>query len=285
MSDIKIYKLKEMVRFIEKDESGDIKAELTDEVYKLMYKPSEFYAHVEESSEESSMVTVKFEDESSSLIISMHRQHHGYSFAVFIDYSTSIASYYVIPFSELGDIDAVRVDGGKVSVLPPSNKFSVSSIKMWIKELIDACGWDIKELMEDINTFDVDPSTKSKWYREIFSKYYREAIELAEHGDTRESARKIWGSATSLVKYHASKKGMQLIQWSKGDIFNYVSTHVEKGLREDFRSLLLVANALHEHYYEGYLDINTFNEHLNDATRLVDRVVKALGISYIDVDQ
>jgi len=150
--------------------------------------------------------------------------------------------------------------------------------KQWIKELADASGWDVDDLVEDLKSFSVDPLTRAERYRELFEEYYGKALRLAKDGDTRQAGEKIWGAVTALIKFHAAKKGVAIMHWDHGKLYNYVSSSVEKELRGTFRRLLQVANVLHEHFYEGHLDINAFKEHFNDACKLIEEVKRALGL-------
>ena len=150
--------------------------------------------------------------------------------------------------------------------------------KQWIRELADACGWDVDDLVEDLKSLSADPSTRAERYRELFKEYYVKALRLAKDGDTRQAGEKIWEAVTALIKLHAAKKGVAIMRWDHGKLYNYVSSSVEMELRQLFRELLRVANVLHEHFYEGHLDVNAFMEHFNDVCKLIEEVKRALGL-------
>ena len=83
------------------------------------------------------------------------------------------------------------------------------SDRSWLKELAEASGWDVEDLAEDLSSLSAEPSVRAGRYRELFEKYYREALRLAEEGDTRQAGEKIWGAVTALVKLHAARRGYQ----------------------------------------------------------------------------
>ena len=151
--------------------------------------------------------------------------------------------------------------------------------RSWLKELAEASGWDAEDLAEDLRNLSTEPSARAERYRKIFEKYYEEALRLAEKGDTQQAGEKIWGAVTALVKLHAARKGVPIVQWDHGKLYNYVSSSVERELREPFRNLLRAAEVLHKHFYEGHLDVSAFTDHFSDARRLIEEVRKALGVS------
>jgi len=150
--------------------------------------------------------------------------------------------------------------------------------KQWIKELADASGWDVDDFVEDLENFSADPSTRAERYRKLFEEYYTKALQLAREGDTQQASEKIWGATTALIKFHAAKKGVPIMHWDHRKLYNYVSNSVEKELRDTFRRLLLVADELHRHFYEGFLDIGTFKEYFSDACKLIEEIKRALGL-------
>jgi len=152
------------------------------------------------------------------------------------------------------------------------------SDRSWLRELAEASGWDVEDLAEDLSSLSAEPSVRAGRYRELFEKYYGEALRLAEEGDTRQAGEKIWGAVTALVKLHAARKGVPIVHWDHGKLYNYVSSSVERELRELFRNLLLAAEELHEHFYEGHLDASTFADHFNGVRRLIEEVRRALGL-------
>ncbi|RLE75088.1 MAG: hypothetical protein DRJ44_06425 [Thermoprotei archaeon] len=61
----------------------------------------------------------------------------------------------------------------------------------WIEELAKAGGWNREDVVEDLKHIDRAPSERVDRYRELFEKYFREALKLKEAGDTQQAAEKI----------------------------------------------------------------------------------------------
>jgi hypothetical protein len=64
--------------------------------------------------------------------------------------------------------------------------------KFLLKELSEATGWGIDEIIEELKRIDANPSERVKKYRELFERLYKEAVELVEK-DTVQAAEKLWG--------------------------------------------------------------------------------------------
>jgi len=172
----------------------------------------------------------------------------------------------LVEWPEVAEIVSKLVRGAELSEID----------KQWIKELADASGWDVEDLVEDLKSFGLDSSTRAERYRKFFEEYYMKALQLAREGDTRQAGEKIRGAVTALIKLHTAKKGVPIMHWDHGKLHNYVSNSVEKELRNIFRRLLLVADELHRHFYEGFLDTDTFNVYFNEACKLIEEIRKAL---------
>jgi uncharacterized protein YuzE len=147
----------------------------------------------------------------------------------------------------------------------------------WLDELARETGWSREEVAEELASAGADPSSRVERYREVFERCYREALELAGR-DTRQAGEKAWGAAVALVKLHAAAKRVPIAHWDHGRLYNYVASSVESEHRELFRNLLRAAHVLHEHFYEGHLDAETFSQHFNDAVKLIEEAAKALGL-------
>jgi len=147
----------------------------------------------------------------------------------------------------------------------------------WLDEPARETRWGREEVAEELASAGADPSSKVERYREIFERCYREALELAGR-DTRQAGEKAWGAAVALVKLHAAAKRVPTAHWDHGRLYNYVAGNVESEHRELFRNLLRAAHVLHEHFYEGHLDAETFSQHFNDAVKLIEEAAKALGL-------
>jgi hypothetical protein len=142
--------------------------------------------------------------------------------------------------------------------------------KFLLKELSEATGWSIDEIIEELKRIDANPSERVKKYRELFERLYKEAVELVEK-DTVQAAEKLWGAIVALIKLHASIKGV-FVEWTHDKLYNYVSRNVEEKHRKLFRVLLKAGEPLHRYFYEKKMDYEAFKDCWKDAVELVEKV-------------
>jgi len=116
----------------------------------------------------------------------------------------------------------------------------------------------------------VDPSEKVDKYRELFERYYREALETVNKGP-QQAAEKLWGSITALVKLHVALKRVFIAEWDHGRLFNYVTHNVEKTQQNLFFDLLKTGRELHIYLYERHLNLETFKVFWSEALELLWR--------------
>jgi hypothetical protein len=135
-------------------------------------------------------------------------------------------------------------------------------------ELAQASGWGIDDVREELGNLWVDPSEKVDKYRELFERYYREALETVNK-DPQQAAEKLWGSITALVKLHAALKRVFVAEWNHGRLFNYVTHNVEKTQQKLFFDLLKTGRELHIYLYERHLDPETFKVFWSEALELL----------------
>jgi hypothetical protein len=140
--------------------------------------------------------------------------------------------------------------------------------KFLLKELSEATGWSIDEIIEELKRIDADHSERVKKYKELFEKLYKEAVELVEK-DTVQAAEKLWVAIVALIKLHASIKGV-FVEWTHDKLYNYVTRNVEEKHRKLFRDLLKAGEPLH--FYEKGMDYETFKDCWKDAVELVEKV-------------
>jgi len=80
--------------------------------------------------------------------------------------------------------------------------------KDWINELSKEIGWSAEDAMDEIKNLDKEPSSQIERYRQLFEKYYNEALKLKEKKDYVQSGEKLWGAVTALIKLYAAKKNV-----------------------------------------------------------------------------
>ena len=151
------------------------------------------------------------------------------------------------------------------------------SDEAWLTELAQEVGWSREDLVEELKSVDADPSARVKRYEELFEKYRHGALVLASK-DSRQAGEKMWGAVTALIKLHAAKKGVLVIHWDHGKLHSYVNNNVEREDRELFQRLLLTAEGLHVHFYEGHLDEGSFKEYFSKVAELIEKARKLVGL-------
>jgi hypothetical protein len=119
-----------------------------------------------------------------------------------------------------------------------------------LRELAGATGWSVDDVVDDLRNGWGDPLGRVDRYREMFERYYREALKLVDR-DARQAAEKLWGAVMALVKLHASLKRVFIAGWDHGKLYNYVTNNVDEKYRELFYGLLETGEVLHRHFYEG----------------------------------
>jgi hypothetical protein len=125
-----------------------------------------------------------------------------------------------------------------------------------LRELAGATGWSVEDVADDLRNGWGDPLGRVDRYREMFERYYREALELVDK-DSQQAAGRLWGAVTALVKLHASLKRVFFAWWDHGKLYNYITNNVDEKYRELFYDLLETGEVLHRHFYEGNLDRDT----------------------------
>ena len=143
--------------------------------------------------------------------------------------------------------------------------------ELWIKELATASGWNVNDIIEDLENLGVDPSERVERYRVLFEEYYREAREHKMKGDTRQAGEKIWGAVTALIKLYAALKGVFIDHWSLGKLYRFVESSVEVKHRKLFMELLDKAFILHIHFYEAHLGPEGFEERWKKVVELIEK--------------
>jgi hypothetical protein len=145
---------------------------------------------------------------------------------------------------------------------------------MWVEGLVEATGWDRKDVVDELANIAVNPSGRAKRYRELHETYFEEAEKLKEKGDFRQAGEKLWGAVTALIKHYAAIKNVFIPHWSRGKIDNFIANNVEEKYKELFRNLLDNAEALHENFYEGDLSEKAFEERWGKTLKLLEEAGK-----------
>jgi hypothetical protein len=206
---------------------------------------------------------------SETLIISILTQHgsiegvkhyeHSYEMMK-VDHAITASSEPLHEFPELIPLAEKLVEGKPLDEVDKSN----------LSELVKATGWSVKDVVDDLKNVWGNPSERIGRYRNMFEKYYSEALELVDK-DPQQSAEKLWGAITALMKLHASLKGVFIAHWDHGKLYNYVTYNIEERYRKLFHDLLKTGEVLHRYFYEGGLNRDTFNIFWTEALKLLDQ--------------
>ncbi|MFP3156841.1 MAG: PaREP1 family protein [Caldivirga sp.] len=137
--------------------------------------------------------------------------------------------------------------------------------RVWLKELAKVSGWDVDDVGDELRNLWANPSSRVNKYWELFNKYYKEAHSHYNNKDYPQAAEKLWGAITALIKLHAALKGVPIIEWSHGGLYNYVSNNVEKENKQAFIDLLGAGEPLHRYFYELHLEPKAFEDVWNNA--------------------
>jgi len=144
--------------------------------------------------------------------------------------------------------------------------------KLWIREVAEATGWGVDDVIEEFKSLDVDPSERVERYRSLFETYYREALAHREKGDTRQAGEKMWGAVIALIKLYAATKGIYVSHWNLPKLYYFVENNVEVKYRNTFMKLLNQAFVLHTHFYEAHLSSTAFEIQWEEVVKLVEEV-------------
>jgi len=153
--------------------------------------------------------------------------------------------------------------------------------ELWIREVAEATGWSMNDVVEEFRNLDVDPLERVERYRSIFESYYREAFVHKERGDTKQAGEKMWGAVTALVKLYAAAKDIFISHWSLGKLYSFVENNVEERYRDIFVDLLNETYVLHIHFYEGHMGPTAFERQWKKVVELIEKarqiVLKSLA--------
>jgi len=152
--------------------------------------------------------------------------------------------------------------------------------ELWIREVAEAAGWSVNDVVEEFKNLDADPSERVERYRSIFESYYREAFAQKERGDTKQAGEKMWGAVTALVKLYAAAKGIFISHWSLSKLYSFVENNVEERYRGIFADLLNEAYVLHIHFYEGHMGSAAFERQWRRVVELVEMAKRVVYESF-----
>ncbi len=106
-------------------------------------------------------------------------------------------------------------------------------------------------------------------------KYLAQASEELARDDLEQASEKGWGAASQLLKAVAEERG-----WKHGqhrNLYTVARRLAQESEDEDLRTYFAYAGELHTNFYEGLMDQEDVEYHLERVTSLVDRVEAMLN--------
>ena len=107
-------------------------------------------------------------------------------------------------------------------------------------------------------------------HRDKSREYLAQAVAELAAGDDMQAAEKGWGAASQMIKAVAEQRG-----WERGahyQLSNAVTRMIQETGDREMGSLYTTANALHTHFYEGWLTPDIVEGGIKDVARFIDKV-------------
>ncbi len=103
---------------------------------------------------------------------------------------------------------------------------------------------------------------------EVSRNFLVHAREQLALGDSLQASEKGWGAAAHAVKAIAERRGWR--HNSHRDLYRAINRIAAEMDREDILDLFSIANALHQNFYEGWMEDENIDRGLVRVTRLID---------------
>ena len=163
----------------------------------------------------------------------------------------------------------------------------------WINELSKEIGWSVDDVMDEIKNLDKEPSSQAEKYRQLFEKYYEEALKLKEKKDYVQAEEKLWGAVTALIKLYAAKKNIFVSHWSHGDLHQFVKKYADETPmklpdgttvipKEIFRTLLREAESLHSNFYDNFMTDEDFEDVFKIVVELIEKAKELVKFKFYE---
>ena len=103
---------------------------------------------------------------------------------------------------------------------------------------------------------------------EVSREFIIHAKEQLALGNSLQASEKGWGAAAHAVKATAERRGWQ--HKSHRDLYRAINRIAAEMDREDILDLFSIANALHQNFYEGWMEDENIDRGLVRVTSLLD---------------
>lgn len=112
-------------------------------------------------------------------------------------------------------------------------------------------------------------------YRQLHTKYLREADRLAKKGDRTQASEKYWGAAAVLLKFIGKKRGLP--HHHHRDLQIIINRLYDEAKDRDLFVFFDMVQALHANFYEDFLRGASFKIHVDGAKGLIAKLQKLNG--------
>lgn len=113
-------------------------------------------------------------------------------------------------------------------------------------------------------------TTRSEFHTETAHVFLAKARTSLAEGDLLQASEKGWGAAAQIVKAAADLRGWR--NASHGDLFEVVRRLANEVNDPSLRTLFLVANGMHNNFYDGELPEQMVADGLDQVDEFVRRV-------------
>ena len=118
-------------------------------------------------------------------------------------------------------------------------------------------------------------TTRVDYHTETATEFLAKAHEYLAAGDLLQASEKGWGATARMVKAVAEARGWR--HASHGDLYRTVGRLADETSDEQLRILFSSANALHQNFYEGWMEADFVADNLKHVEEITKRLSAALG--------
>ena len=118
-------------------------------------------------------------------------------------------------------------------------------------------------------------ATRVDYHTQTATEFLAKAHEYLAIGDLLQASEKGWGATAQMVKAVAEDRGWR--HASHGDLYRAIDRLEEETSDEQLRFLFSSASALHQNFYEGWMEADFVAGNLKDVEEITRRLSAALG--------
>ena len=118
-------------------------------------------------------------------------------------------------------------------------------------------------------------ATRVDYHTQTATEFLAKAHEYLAAGDLLQASEKGWGATARMVKAVAEDRSWR--HASHGDLYRAIDRLEEETSDEQLRILFSSASALHQNFYEGWMEADFVAGNLKDVEEITRRLSAALG--------